>query len=119
MTTESLAHPAPPNTREHRALALYREHHHEIVLVDTDTFEVPSCTGSGTYTVEYGENESCSCPDARRHPELSCKHVLAVALCFAKRRRLRTYSETVETARRDAAVEYREETRRLMRAGIL
>ncbi len=114
------APPAPPNTRELRALALYRERRHEIVLVGPDTYEVPSCTGSGVYLVEYGgEFESCTCPDARRHPELSCKHVLAVAICRAKHRRPRTYSETVEAARRDAAGEYREETRRLMRAGRL
>ncbi len=116
----TIAHPAPPDTREHRALALYREHRHEIVLVGPDTFEVPSCTGSGVYLVEYGgERESCTCPDARRHPELSCKHLLVVAICRAKRRRPRTSSETVEDARREAAPSYREETRALMRAGKL
>ena len=116
----TIAHPAPPNTREARALALYREHHHEIVLAGPDTYEVPSCTGSGVYLVVYGgEVESCNCPDARRHPELSCKHVLAVAICRAKHRRPRTYSETVEAARREAALSYREEIRALMRGGTL
>lgn len=101
-------------------LALYREHRREIVLVGPDTYEVPSCTGSGVYLVEYGgENESCSCPDARGHPEFSCKHVLAVAICRVRHRSPRTYLERVEAARRNAAEEYRRETRRLMRVGKL
>ena len=117
---KSLAHPAPPSTRETRALKLYREHRHEIVLVGPDTYEVPSCTGSGVYLVEYGgEVEGCNCPDARRHPERSCKHVLAVAICRSKHRRPRTYSETVEAARRESAPSYREEIRAFMRAGRL
>jgi hypothetical protein len=134
VTNRSLAHPAQPSTREHRALALYRDHHHEIVLVGTDRYEVPSCTGSGVYEVEYGGDvESCTCPDARRHPEFSCKHVLAVGICRAKRRggdhhRIledarehpeRTYRQHVEAAQEIAAEEYREEVRRMMRAGIL
>ena len=77
-------HDPQPSTREHRALALYREHHHEIVLVDTDTYEVPSCTGSGFYLVEYGgEVESCNCPDFRRHHR-PCKHLYAARVVKAK-----------------------------------
>jgi hypothetical protein len=116
----TIAHPAPPNTREHRALALYRERRDEIRRIAPDVYLVPSCTGSGVYLVEYGgERESCSCPDAQFHPDRACKHLLAVAICRAKHRRPRTYSEHVEAARRDAAAEYREEIRALMRVGKL
>ncbi len=74
-----------PVTRELRALALYRERGAEIVRTGPHTYEVPSCSGSRSYAVDY-EAESCDCPDARRHPDLNCKHVLAVAVKRAKRR---------------------------------
>ncbi len=90
--------PSLPDTRELRALELYRERGAEIVRTGPNTYEVPSCTGRGTYAVDY-ERETCDCPDARRHPELSCKHLLAVAVCRAKRRGA--------TARRLAALEER------------
>jgi len=73
------------DTRESRALALYRTRGAEIVRTGPWTYEVPSCSGRGSYAVNY-EAESCDCPDARRHPELNCKHVLAVAVKRAKRR---------------------------------
>ncbi len=115
---KSLAHPAPPDTREHRALALYREHHHEIECIGEDRYLVPACSArGGFYVVDY-DAETCTCPDAEFHAELCCKHVLCVGIHLAKRRP-RTYSETVEDARREAAPSYREETRRLMRAGRL
>ncbi len=119
MDSKSLAHPAPPDTREKRALALYRERRHEIERIAPDVYVVPACSArGGYYKVDY-EAETCTCPDAEFHPEHSCKHVLVVGILRAKHRRPRTYSETVEAARRDAAAEYREETRRLMRAGRL
>jgi hypothetical protein len=136
MQTQSTA-PAPERTtREERALALYREHRDEILLVGPDTYEVPSCSGSRVYHVEYGgENESCTCPDAAFHPERACKHLLAVGICFAKRRRSsipdhvriredaasnpeRTYSEHVAAAREIAGESYREECRRMISGNL-
>jgi hypothetical protein len=46
---------------------------------------VPSCTGQGFYSVDYRE-ETCDCPDFLRHHE-NCKHILAVGVLAAKRRR--------------------------------
>ncbi len=46
---------------------------------------VPSCTGRGFYSVDYGE-ETCDCPDFLRRGE-NCKHTLAVGVLVAKRRR--------------------------------
>ena len=85
MDTTTVAHPPTPVTRESRALALYRTRGAEIVRTGPWTYEVPSCSGSRSYAVDY-EAESCDCPDARRHPGLNCKHVLAVAVKRAKRR---------------------------------
>ena len=83
---QSLAHPAPrPNTRELRALELYRTRGHEIRHVDQDLYLVPSCTGRGFYSVDYRE-ETCDCPDFLRRGE-NCKHILAVGVLAAKRRR--------------------------------
>ena len=85
MDTTTVAHPPTPDTRESRALALYRERGAEIVRTGPHTYLVPSCSGRGSYAVDY-EAESCDCPDARRHPGLNCKHLLAVAVKRAKRR---------------------------------
>ena len=85
MDTTTVAHPPTPDTRESRALALYRERGAEIVRTGPHTYLVPSCSGRGSYAVDY-EAESCDCPDARRRPELNCKHLLAVAVKRAKRR---------------------------------
>lgn len=98
MDTATVAHTRPLDTRESRALALYRERGAEIVRTGPHTYLVPSCTGRGTYAVDY-ESETCDCPDARRHPDLNCKHVLAVAVKRAKRRGT--------TARRLAVLEER------------
>ncbi len=120
MTTRSLPQPsAPPNTRAERALALYRDHHHEIERIGEDRYLVPACSArGGFYVVNYAE-ETCTCPDAEFRPESSCKHVLCIGIHLAKRRRPRTYSETVEKARRDAAASYRAEIRAMMAAGTL
>ncbi len=83
---QSLAHPAPrPNTREQRALELFRESGNEIREIGTDLFEVPSCAGEGRYQVDY-ESETCDCPDFE-HRGLNCKHILAVGIYHAKHRR--------------------------------
>ena len=87
---KSLAHPPTPDTRESRALALYRERGAEIVRTGPHTYEVPSCSGSRSYAVDY-RRESCDCPDftmPRRGREVGepCKHVYAVGINRAKRR---------------------------------
>ena len=104
MTTRSLAEPRHPDTRDPRALALYRARGAEIVRTGPFTYEVPSCTGRGTYAVDYAR-ETCDCPDALRHPDLNCKHLLAVAVKRAKRRGA--------TARRLAALEERSRSENL------
>jgi|SRR5829696_9220854 len=84
---QSLAHPAHrPNgdTRELRALELYRDRGHEIRHVDQDLYLVPSCTGRGFYSVDYRE-ETCDCPDHEIRGE-NCKHILAVGIYHAKHR---------------------------------
>jgi hypothetical protein len=83
----SLAQPAHhPNgdTRELRALQLYRKHGQEIHHVGEDLYLVPSCTGGGFYTVDYAV-EVCDCLDFQCHQE-NCKHILAVGNYVAKRR---------------------------------
>jgi hypothetical protein len=72
------------DTRELRALELYRKHAQEIHHVGEDLYTVPSCTGSGFYTVDYAV-EVCDCPDFQYHGE-NCKHLLAVGIYAAKRR---------------------------------
>ncbi len=86
MTNRSV--PAPPPTRELRGLALYRERGHEIESIGKGVYRVPGCSG-GTYRVNlavFGGTESCSCPDHARHPELTCKHIVAATVARAKAR---------------------------------
>jgi hypothetical protein len=53
-----------------------------------DTYTVPASNG-GVYTVHYGVDvESCECTDYSVHRgEVACKHLTALALLFATRRR--------------------------------
>ena len=86
MDTTTVAHPPTPDTRELRALALYRERRQDIVLIGRDTYEVPSQSGTRVYEVVYGgEVETCTCPDFV-YRNLSCVHLLAVGACRARRR---------------------------------
>ena len=85
MAETSLAQPRTPNTREHRALALYREYGHLIEEVAPDFYIVPSSDGESFYHVDY-LTEDCDCPDSKFHPETNCKHVLCVGIKRAKRR---------------------------------
>jgi hypothetical protein len=73
------------DTRELRALELYRTRGHEIRQSAEDLYLVPSYTGRGFYSVDYRE-ETCDCPDFLRRRE-NCKHILAVGVLAAKRRR--------------------------------
>jgi hypothetical protein len=87
----SLAHEAPrPTSREERGLELHRTCGHEIRLAGEDLYLVPSCTGQGFYSVDYRE-ETCDCPDFTYRRE-NCKHILAVGVHVAKRRRRRAHA---------------------------
>ena len=83
------AAPAHPSTREQRGLELYRTRGHEIHQTAEDLYLVPSCTGQGFYSVDYRE-ETCDCPDFEHRGE-NCKHILAVGVHVAKRRRRRPH----------------------------
>ncbi len=85
MDTTSVAPATRPDTRGLRALELYRTRGHEIERIAPNIYMVPSCTGSGAYRVDY-ELETCDCPDHARRRE-NCKHILAVGVHVAKRRR--------------------------------
>ena len=107
MDTTTVAHGPTLDTREGRALSLYRTRGHEIVRTGPHTYLVPSCSGRGSYAVDYA-SETCDCPDFTilrpgRNPGEPCKHVYAVGIHRAKRRGT--------TARRLAALEemYRHE----------
>jgi hypothetical protein len=84
MTIAHPAHPAHHSTRETRALELYRTHGRDIERISPDVYLVPSCSGEGTYRVDYGA-ESCSCPDHEIRGEV-CKHILCIGVLRAKRR---------------------------------
>lgn len=88
MDTTTVAHPPTPDTRESRALELYRERRQDIVVIGRDTYEVPSQDGTRVYEVVYGgEVESCTCADhTYRGASFACVHLLAVGACRAKRR---------------------------------
>ncbi len=96
MDTTTVAHEHRLDTREERALALYHARGREIERIAPNVYLVPSCSGDHAYRVDLSD-ESCNCPDARRHPDLNCKHILAAAVKRAKRRGT--------TARRLAALE--------------
>ncbi len=93
LTAMTIAQPRTvPNTRELRALELYRTRGHEIRQASPgeDLYLVPSCTGRGFYVVDYRE-ETCDCPDHEITHE-NCKHILAVGVHVAKRRRPRPHA---------------------------
>ena len=94
--------PRPTDTRQSRALALYRTRRPDIVLIGRDTYEVPSQDGTRVYEVVYGgEVETCTCPDFV-YRNLACVHLLAVGACRAKRRGQSRVPDH-ELIRRDAA----------------
>ena len=88
--TTSVPEASRPDTREGRALALYRTRGSEIVRTGPHTYLVPSCSGRGSYAVDYA-SETCDCPDFTiprlgRESGEPCKHVYAVGIHRAKRR---------------------------------
>ncbi len=80
-----ITHPAPrPNTREQRALELYRERGRDIQRIAEDIYRVPSQDGTRSYDVHYGQREECPCPD-HLYRGVNCVHILAVGIYHAKR----------------------------------
>ncbi len=80
----TIAHPAPPNTRELRALALAERCFEEIASSHRGgTYTVPA-SGGGSYAVTYRrDHEACECPDWTIRGA-TCYHVMAVAVVRAK-----------------------------------
>lgn len=66
-------------SRQRRALALVSsgalEH---LVAIGADHCLVPSQESEGAFYV--ASTHDCSCPDSKYHPDLVCKHQLAVRL---------------------------------------
>jgi hypothetical protein len=77
--------PAPRgDTREVRALALYRERGAEIVRTGPWTYLVPSLSGGEPHAVNY-KTERCDCADYG-YRGILCAHVYVVGIHRAKRR---------------------------------
>jgi hypothetical protein len=78
--------------RAERGRQLYLTSRQLITRTGADTYTVSSSDASGTYTVHYGADvEDCNCTDFGVHRgEVSCKHLVAVALIYAVRRRRRS-----------------------------
>jgi SWIM zinc finger len=79
--------------RADRGWDLHLRRRQLIAKTGEDTYRVPSCSGRGTYEVRYGNQvESCTCTDFQVH-HLACKHLVAVALLYARRRRVHSKCE--------------------------
>lgn len=94
MDSTSVAPSRTPDTRESRALELFRSRGHEIRRTGPNTYLVPSATGPGFYDVDYAR-ESCTCPD-HEHRGLNCLHVLCVGVLVSKRRAARARSSACD-----------------------
>jgi hypothetical protein len=104
VATESVTEPTHGDTAEmiasraDRGWDLYLAKRQLITQTSEDTYLVPA-SGDGTYTVRYGgSRESCECTDfgvhnGARSPGLACKHLVSVALIYARRRRVRSRCE--------------------------
>ncbi len=102
--TKDTSAPPPPATRELRGLALYRERGDEIKHIGHGIYTVTECSG-GSYRVDlavFDGEETCSCPDHARHPEHSCKHLLAATVHRAKSRAKARREQHQRTASRAA-----------------
>ena len=82
MATTKDSAPAHPPTRTTRGIKLADEQGDRISRVYAHIWEVPSCTGAGTYIVRT-DRGTCSCPD----PDRGCKHQVAVEVVASRRRR--------------------------------
>jgi predicted nucleic acid-binding Zn finger protein len=78
-------------SRAERGWDLHLAKRQLITKTGEDTYTVPASAG-GTYTVHYGDegtDESCECTDyAVNNGRVACKHLTAVALIYARRRRV-------------------------------
>ncbi len=87
--------------RAERGRGLHLVKRQLITKTGEDSYTVPSEASSThgarkTYAVRYGsEVESCECTDFQVHREapLACKHLVAVALIYARRRRVHSTCE--------------------------
>ena len=77
---------SPTTTRAERALKLLEERGQDIRCISAGVYRVPSCSGSGSYDVLYGEREECPCPDYQFGGGRPCKHLIAVGVMHAARR---------------------------------
>jgi hypothetical protein len=71
--------------RAFRGLELHEARGSEIVRTGPFTYLVPSCSGGGTYAVNY-KTEACECPDYEHSGLAACKHLFAVGIHRAARR---------------------------------
>jgi len=80
--------------RAERGRDLYLRSRQLITKIGEDTYTVPA-SGGGVYTVRYGADvESCECTDfVVHHGKVACKHLTAVALIYACRRRVHSRCE--------------------------
>src|SRR5215203_5360324 len=81
--------------RAERGWDLYLARRQLITRTGEDTYSVPSSGGPKRYTVTYGgSGEDCECTDfGVNEGRISCKHLVAVALLFAARRRIHSRCE--------------------------
>jgi hypothetical protein len=96
--------------RAERGWDLYLRRRQLITKIGEDTYTVPAGeTSRGKrYTVHYGdeakvESETCTCTDFVMHG-LACKHLTAVALMYARRRRVYSRCEVCSTPSSEKAL---------------
>jgi hypothetical protein len=106
----AIQNPEPPEptlpqeiaSRAERGWDLHLRRRQLITHLQDDVFTVPADAPSGagkaspsrTYSVRYGDQvESCTCTDFGVHG-ISCKHIVAVAVGFATRRRVYSTCQT-------------------------
>ncbi len=83
MDTARITHPALPNTRELRALALAERCFEEIASSPRGGRYTVPASGGGSYSVTYtAREESCECKDWEFGH--TCYHILAAAVVRAK-----------------------------------
>jgi hypothetical protein len=81
--TLRIAQPTTTDSREERALQLYRTHGGGIRHLSGAIYRVPSQDGERSYDVEYGKRERCSCPDYLYRGG-TCVHLYVLAIATAK-----------------------------------
>ena len=89
MTTDTIRKDSPKgsaNSRAERALRLFEERGDDIVELAAGVYRVPSCSGTGSYDVLYGEREECPCPDYQYGGGRPCKHLICIGIMHAARR---------------------------------